>query len=703
MSQTKLLIVLIFIFFVSPVVILAQIEYPKTAKKEVINNYHGIDVTDEYQWLEKLGALQVNNWIEEQNKLSTKYLKKTARSLRVESEMNRYMYSESGGSDEEIDDKIFKNKYYYRIMYPGKDSPPAIYYKKGTRSSYERLISGSLISKKDYTDIGYYKASRGDNFLAYQYNRNGSDWNEIKIVGIKKRKFFKETLQHTKRSGIQWRGQGFFYTKYPYSSITGKSVLPMIMYHKLDTDQSEDTLVFEAENESVFLSLFGSSDEDLYILKKEDFKSKKFSYYYLSNNELSLEFKPLLIDIKYDLSILRHDNGKVFVHTIFNNRKQLISFPVTAPKKWNILSPKYSNAVLTDYEFLNNQIFLVYHTQKNGFIVAIDYQGKFLNELKMTDGLSIRGLSFVKEYNKLYFKMQSYTIPPVVCKFDLEEFSYEITDKTSVNFDYKKYKFLQEEFVSHDGVKVPVFIVFKDSLSKNKDTPFLMKTYGGYGNVALPSFDPGIIYFLENGGAFAYVNVRGGGLLGQKWREEGRKLKKTNSIYDFIHAAEFLIKKEYTQPKKIAIVGASHGGLVVASSLIKKPNLFGAAVVNVGALDMLRFENFTVGATSTNLNEFGTVKNELDFKNLYSYSPYHNIDNTVNYPSTLIVTGASDDRVPPLHSFKFTARLQSNPSQKNPIILWTQENAGHYGADKIFDRLEENIFIYGFLFNEVNK
>ena len=703
MLKSIIKITLIFILLFFQKVSYAQLEYPKTAKKEVVNTYHGTEVKDEYQWLEQSGDKRVDDWIKEQNRIATGYLRKTVRSLRIEGEMDRYMFSDVGGSGEEIDDRIFKNKYYYRIMYPGVSSSPAVYFKKGTKGSYERLISGDLISKKDFIYINNYKPSRGDDFLAYQYSRNGSDRNEIKIVGIKKRKFFKEILKDTYSTGIFWKGQGFFYTKFPYDASSGKAALPRVMYHKLDTDQKEDKLVFEGENVGEYIRLFGSRKEDFYILKKEDSKKKTFSYYYVSDNKLSLEFKPLLLDIKYDLAILKYDNGTVFVQTIFNNRKQLISFPADAPKKWRVLSPKYAGAVLTDYEFVNDNIFLTYHTQKNGFITSIDHQGTVLNELKLPDGLSVRGLSFVREFNKLYFTMQSYTIPPVQCKFDLEEFTYEITDKTGVNFDYKKYKFIQEEFVSHDGVKVPIFIVFKDSISRNSNTPFLMKAYGGYGTIGLPSFDPGIIYFLENGGAFAYVNVRGGGLLGQKWREEGRKLKKTNAIYDFVHGAEFLVKQGYTKPKKIAAMGSSHGGLVIASSVLKKPSLFGAAVVNVGVLDMLRFENFTIGTTTLNLNEFGSVKNEIDFKNLYSYSPYHNIKNTINYPSILIVTGTDDDRVSPLHSFKFAARMQANPAQKNPIILWTQKNAGHFGARKIYDRLKENNFKYGFLFNELSK
>ena len=286
-------------------------------------------------------------------------------------------------------------------------------------------------------------------------------------------------------------------------------------------------------------------------------------------------------------------------------------------------------------------------------------------------------------------------------KLRIYNFKYIIKGETKVNFDYKKYQFKKEFITSHDGTKVPIFIVYKDFLNLNGNTPMLLKTYGGYGTINGPRFNAGIIYFLENGGAFAYVNVRGGGELGVDWWEKGKRLNKRNSILDFISAAEYLIEEGYTKPSKLAVTGTSHGGLVVASAIMIRPNLFGSAVINKGVLDMLRVEKFTVGATSTNLSEYGSTENKIDFLNLKSYSPYHTIDTTISYPSMLIITADADNRVPPLHSFKFAAKLQSNINQIKPILIWTQKNAGHYGANKMFDKLEEYNYIYGFLFHEL--
>jgi prolyl oligopeptidase len=379
----------------------------------------------------------------------------------------------------------------------------------------------------------------------------------------------------------------------------------------------------------------------------------------------------------------------------------LVAIDPKDPGNWKILSPSYENAILTGQEILDDKVLLSYHGAVNDFIIAVDFEGKVLNELSITAGLSLSSMDFNKDSKRFIYSVESYTIPRVLYKLDMENFTSELYDKTKVNFDFKDYKFRKTTFKSHDGVEVPIFIVFKDELKTDGSTPFLLKTYGGYGNIGTPRYDPGIVYFLENDGAFAYVNVRGGGKLGNSWWEDGKNLNKKNAFLDFIGASEFLIDKGYTSPKKIAITGGSHGGLVMGAAITMRPDLYGAAAIDVGALDMLRFENFTIGATNTNLSEFGSVNNLDEFENLLSYSPYHNIDYTQSYPSTLIMTGKYDDRVPPLHSYKFTALMQNNPNQKNPVLLWTQDHTGHYGASNIEDKLLENSYKYGFLLNEL--
>ncbi len=699
MKNIKLIISFFLIF--ASLIVKAQLNFPETPKKPVSNTYHGVEIIDNYQWLEQIETTEVKDWVDKQNKISKKYLNKLDNSTSSRRLMDKFMYKKM---DYDSLKNPNKNKeLYFTIMYPSLNTTPSIYYSKGNYGGYEKLIGPNSISKRDQIIFTNLKPSKNNRFLAYQYSRNGSDWKEIKIVQIKKRHYFKETLKNTISSEIYWFGQGFFYKIYPRDSTNGKRKFPKIMYHKLATKQSEDKLIFDTKNENETLNIYGTSKQDLYIIKKSNRLSKNFSYYYLDPKNTDLKFNPMYEDINYDIDIVSYKSDTVIALTTIRDIEFLISYPISNPKKWKILSPSYTGAVLTGFEIMDDKIVTSFQSEKSSIISITNYDSKVLGEIITPEGLSVSNLFYFKELDVFFFKLSSYTIPKVTCKLDLDNYTFKYLGKTKVGFDAKNYKFIRKKFISGDGTKVPMFIVYKDSIKKNGDTPFLLKTYGGYGVVAKPSYNPGIIYFIENGGAFAYINVRGGGEYGKKWWDDGKNLNKKNTIIDFTRAAEYLIEEGLTKPKKIAIIGTSHGGLVAAATVIKKPEIFGAVVIDVGVLDMLRFEKSSVGSTYTNTSEFGSVKKEKEFKNLLSYSPFHNIDRSVNYPSMLIVTGSDDTRVPPYHSYKFAAKLQSNPNQKNPILLWSQDETGHFGANEFNSILEERTFIYSFLFHELDK
>jgi prolyl oligopeptidase len=699
MKYFKILLFLLINLNVS--ILIAQLKFPTTEKRPVIDTYHDIEITDNYQWLEVVNSPEVKEWVSSQNKVSLKYLNKIANNNGSKSMMKAFNWYEM--DYENFTESKRNKKIYYRRMYPGRNSLPNIYYAKGNKSSFEKLISPSSVSTKDKIFFNGLVPSSDDRFLAYHYSRNGSDWKEIKIVGIKKRHFFKETLKEVISPQINWYGQGFFYVKNKYNPEKVSRKFPEIMYHKLDTKQSEDKKIFNVDNENENLSIYGTKNQNLYLIKKSDKFKNQFSYYYLRPKSEKKEFNAIFEKIKYDMNIVRFKYDTLVALTRIKNKKYLIRIPINEPKKWVLLSPSYKDAVFTDYEFAGKKIITSFQTEKSSLISITDFKGKVLGEVTTPEGMSVSNLYFNEDKKELTFKLSSYTIPPVTCQLDLSNFTFKYLGKSEVNFDANKYHFMRKKFVSHDGVKVPMFIVYKDSISKNGNTPFLLKTYGGYGKIAKPSFDPGVIYFIENGGAFAYVHVRGGGEFGYNWWQDGRNLKKKNGILDYTYAAEFLINEGFTKPKKIGIMGSSHGGLLTAAALIKKPELFGAAVINVGALDMLRMEKTQTGSAYVNINEFGTVKKKDEFMNLLSYSPFHTIKDSVNYPSTLIITGNNDTRVPPYQSYKFAGKLQNGLKQENPILLWSQNKAGHFGADKYNSIIEESTFIYGFLINELTK
>jgi len=364
------------------------------------------------------------------------------------------------------------------------------------------------------------------------------------------------------------------------------------------------------------------------------------------------------------------------------------------------ITPNFSKAVLQSAILLDSCIAAVYLTD-HPILTILDYSGKVKYNLELPNATSAHLRSLGRESNSLYIYYSSYTIPPIVYELDLTTFEKKLVKKTSVHFDFTKYELKEIEYPSNDGKMVPMTIVCKKDTKFDGTNPTLLSAYGGFGIISAPSFDAGVVYFIEQGGVYAFAHIRGGGYKGKAWTDGGKGENKQQSFDDFIAAAEYLIDEKHTSAENLAITGGSNGGLVVAVAAIQRPDLFKVVVPDVAALDMLRFEKFTIGGN--HLDEYGTTTDSSSFTNLLAYSPYHNIKPDVNYPTMLITTSANDDRVPPFHSYKFAAALQNRPAQTNPILLKVQKQAGHQGAITIKETFDELIDFYGFILFELGK
>jgi prolyl oligopeptidase len=267
--------------------------------------------------------------------------------------------------------------------------------------------------------------------------------------------------------------------------------------------------------------------------------------------------------------------------------------------------------------------------------------------------------------------------------------------KPEVKFKPEDYITEQKFFTSKDGTKVPMFIVYKKGTQLNGKNPTLMYGYGGFNISSTPGFSPTRIGWLEQGGVYALVNLRGGSEYGEKWHEAGMRLKKQNVFDDFIAAGEYLVDQKYTSKDYLSIQGGSNGGTLVGAVMNQRPDLFKVAIPQVGVMDMLRFHKFTIGWNW--IAEYGSSDSTADFKNLYGYSPIHNLKSGVNYPATLITTADHDDRVVPAHSFKYAATLQEKYKGTNPMLIRVDVNSGH-GASNLKKALETTADIYSFIF-----
>ena len=321
--------------------------------------------------------------------------------------------------------------------------------------------------------------------------------------------------------------------------------------------------------------------------------------------------------------------------------------------------------------------------------------GKFVRNVELPGIGSAGGFGGRREDSETFYTYSSFNAPPTIYRYDMKTGESEIFRESKVKFNPADFEVKQVKYPSKDGTMIPMFIVHKKGIKFDGKNPTLLYGYGGF-NVSLsPGFSVSRLVWMENGGVFAMPNLRGGGEYGEAWHEAGTKLKKQNVFDDFISAAEYLIKNKYTSSKKLAISGGSNGGLLVGAVLNQRPELFGAALPAVGVMDMLRFQKFTIGWAWA--SDYGTVKNEAEFRALYAYSPLHNIKKGTKYPPTLVTTADHDDRVVPAHSFKYAATLQEMQGGKAPVLIRIETKAGHGAGKPTAKIIQEAADVYGFL------
>jgi prolyl oligopeptidase len=297
----------------------------------------------------------------------------------------------------------------------------------------------------------------------------------------------------------------------------------------------------------------------------------------------------------------------------------------------------------------------------------------------------------------MFYSFSSFVYPSTAFRYDFKKDKATVFRQPEVAFDPSQYEVKQVFYSSKDGTKVPMFLTFKKGLELNGKNPVLLYAYGGFNANMTPYFSISRLIWLEAGGIYAVPNLRGGGEYGEEWHQGGMLDKKQNVFDDFIAAAEWLIDNKYTSTPKLAISGASNGGLLTAACLLQRPDLFGAVISYVPVTDMLRYHKFTVGRYW--VPEYGNAEENPDhFKFMYAYSPLHNVKKGIVCPPTLVTSADTDDRVVPMHAKKFVATLQANDAGNNPVLIRVETKAGHGGGKPTKKRIEEACDVYAFLF-----
>jgi prolyl oligopeptidase len=677
----------------------AQYKYPETKKETQTDNYFGTNVADPYRWLEDDNSEATRNWVTEQNRVTFGYLDKIPYRkqwlARLE-EINDYPKYSSPSR---------KNEYFYYSKNNGLQNQSVLYRQKGLDGIPQEVLDPNKFSADGTTSLAAFSLSKDGNFAVVGKSTGGSDWRTFFVMDMNKLKYLPDSLAWVKVSGVSWLGDGFFYSRYPTTGkgkeLSTKNENHQVYFHKVGTSQSEDKLVYENPASPLsFHSVFAEEDERFVFLNITDrSKAEGNALWYYDNNSADKTFKPIVKEAKeYQYSFEAIHNGKFIISTNDGARNQkVVAVDPAHPEKsnWQTIIPEKAENI-AGISTAGNKLFVTYIKDVTNRVYVYSLDGKLEREVKLPGLGTVSGFGGEKNDPFVFYTFTSFTFPPTIYKYDIATGKSEVFRKPEVKFDPESFVTEQVFYPSKDGTKVPMFIVYKKGLKKNGKNPTMLYAYGGFNISTNPSFSPARISWLEQGGIYASANLRGGIEYGEKWHEAGMLLKKQNVFDDFIAAGEYLVAKKYTSPDYLSIYGGSNGGLLVGAVANQRPDLVKVAIPAVGVMDMLRFHKFTIGFNW--IAEYGSSEKSAEhFKNLYGYSPMHNISATKNYPATLVTTADHDDRVVPAHSFKYIATLQENYKGKNPVMIRVDVNSGH-GASNLKKGLETTADIYSFIF-----
>lgn len=685
--------------------------YPYVKRNEKLKDvYHGIEIEDPYQWLEDPHSLDTKSFANDQEALSSIYL-------------NDYIYREQ--ISEVVKSFLNYPKFltpvragtkYYQIRNDGLQNQDVLHSFEMLDGTPRIFLDPNPLSEDGTISLRAFEFSKNGAVMAYALSQSGSDWLQIKFRNVRTGQDYPETLYKIKYTNISWSKDnlGIFYSGYlceknvTYFGFSVKgNTNQKLYYHRLDTDQDKDVLIAEFPD-PLMLVLGNVSDCGNYLLVLPKNSCKNNLIYYAKIKEIKdltkkVKLNRVIGKFKANFNYVTNKGSKFIFVTDFdapNYKLTEIDFDEVSEKVTSstVVVPEHEVNVLCWAKPINNvHLVLCYQKDLEHKLSLYTLTGQKLLDFNVEGG-SIFDVTGRYDDTEMFFSYTSYLIPNRIYRIDFDNISPEAVkfhETKILGFDENIYKIKRVFYKSLDGTNVPMTILSKLEAKIEANTPCLLYGYGGFGTSLLPRFNILFLVFINVfKGICAVANVRGGNEFGESWHKAGILQNKQNSFDDFEFAARYLIENKYTKSKLLTIYGISNGGLLAAACMNQSPYLFGAVIINVGVLDMLRFNKFTIGYAW--ITDYGSPENLEEFRQLLNYSPLHNIKIPASgqYPAVLLITAEHDDRVVPSHSLKFIAELQYKigqlPSQVQPLILRNYSKSGH-GAGKPTHKLIDEL------------
>jgi prolyl oligopeptidase len=679
-----------------------QFNYPTAPTNNQIDDYSGVKVADPYRPLEDPDSPESRTWIEAENKITFDFLKSIPERDGIRKRLTEVWDYERFGVPFKENDRYFFSKNM------GLQNQNVLYTAANFSEKPRELLDPNLLAKDGTIALGGMDVTDDAKLMAYGLATAGSDWQQWKVRDVATGKDRQDVIDWVKFSNASWKkdGSGFFYSRYDKpdekNKLRSQVYNHKLFFHQLGTPQSEDNLIYERPDQKEWLLNAEVTDDGRYlIISVQRGTDPKNRVFYKNLVDPKSNVVELLDKADAEYTFIDND-GPVFM---FKTNLDAPLGRIIAINTCKALPPKIDELVpeskdkLEAVSSVGDRFVALYLKDAHSAVKLFKRDGSPDGEIKLPGLGTAAGFTGKRKDRETFYSFTSFTTPTEIFHYDFDKRASELLFKPKVKFNSDDYTTEQVFYKSADGTRVPMFVSYKKGMKRNGQNPTYLYGYGGFDISQTPGFKPENLVWMEMGGIYAVANLRGGGEYGEKWHESGMLHTKQNVFDDFIGAAQYLIDNKYTSTPKLAIGGGSNGGLLVGACITQRPDLYGAALPNVGVMDMLRFEKFTIGWAWT--SDYGSAQKADDFPFLIAYSPLHHIAKGCCYPPTLITTADHDDRVVPAHSFKFAATLQGAQGCEKPALIRIETKAGHGAGKPTTKIIEETADRWAFLVKEL--
>jgi prolyl oligopeptidase len=681
----------------------AQIVYPTTRKVDHIDTYHGEKVADPYRWLEDDNSVETKAWVKAQNEVTRKFLDAIAQRAEVQKRYTSLYNFEKYTTPWQEGGRYFWSKN------DGLQQQYVYYVADSLNATPRVLLDPNTLSKDGTVSVAFTSVSRDGKRLAYGLSSAGSDWTEIRVRDIDSGKDLPDRIQWVKFSSAEWSadGKGFYYGAYdapkPGEKLTGQNYFQKLYYHRLGTSQAKDVLVYERKDQKEWgFSMTVTEDARHRILSVWRGSERKNGLLWAPARTgarsipSTKDFQTLTLEFDASYEVIGSRGDIVWIKTNLEaplGRVIEVNLANPGRKHWKTVLPE-SKQTLEAASVVGGVIVAQYLRDARSVVERYSLEGKSLGEVALPGVGSAGGFGGKLKDAETFYAFTSMTEPSTIFRYDVAKNESTVFRKPNTAFDSAKFETKQAFVTSKDGTKVPIFIAQRKDIKLDGNNPVIVSAYGGFGVSTTPAFRVTAATWMDMGGVFVEAAIRGGGEYGKAWHDAAKGAKRQNAYDDFIAVAEWLAKEGYAKSSKIGAIGGSNGGLLVGAVINQRPDAFGAAVPEVGVMDMLRFHKFTIGWAW--VDEYGSSDKAEDFAHLKRISPLHNIKAGAKYPPILVMTADHDDRVVPAHSFKYAATLQATDTGNAPKLIRIQTSAGHGAGTPTSKIIEERSDVLAF-------